>query len=111
MKHLTAEQLRAVGVDVAHHFGGGAYIKETRLPAGTMLGQHAHVHDHLSVLMQGSVRLIVDGVAQEISAPEVLTLSAGRQHEVQALSDALWLCVWGTDETDPALVDAAVSGG
>ena len=99
------------GVDIEHHFGGGSYIKETLIPRGASLGQHAHDHDHLSVLVRGSVILDVDGEKEVVMAPRVLTIKANKKHGVTALQDSIWLCVWATEETDPQKVDKAILKG
>lgn len=93
------------GVAVVHHFVGGLYCKETRIPAGVKLSQHVHAFDHLSALAQGRVRLTVDGQSSEISAPAFLTIAAGKVHEVEALTDTVWGCLHATDCTDPEQVD------
>lgn len=90
---------------ISHHFGGGVYVKETRIPANMRLVQHIHEHDHLSVLMSGEVVVSVDGVQTHYTAPAVLTISAGKAHEVVSITDAVWLCIHATDETDPEQVD------
>ena len=96
-------QLERLGI--SHHFGGGVYAKETRIPAGMRLQQHEHTHDHLSILAAGTVEVTVDGEAQRYSAPACLTIAAGKVHEVESITDALWYCVWKTDETDPDKID------
>lgn len=90
---------------IAHHFGGGVYVKETRIPANMSLTQHVHEHDHLSVLVSGEVIVRVDGVLTQYTAPAVLTIAAGKAHEVVSLKDTVWLCIHATDETDPDKVD------
>lgn len=109
--NLTDAQLAAAGVAVAHHFGGKAYVKETFIAAGLGLTQHAHDHDHLAYLVCGQAVLQVDGEARMISAPAPLLLKAGTAHGVTALTDVIWLCIWSTECTDPALVDEAVEAG
>lgn len=94
-----------LGVEVTHHFAGGLYCKETRIPAGVSLTQHKHSFDHLSVLAAGRVRVTVDGVSQEHQAPAFLAIAAGKAHEVLALTDTVWGCLHATDCTDPSEVD------
>lgn len=106
---MTDEQLAMAGVVVEHHFGGGAYIKQTHIPAGARLTQHKHAHDHLSYLVAGRVVLSIDGQKFPIDAPQCLTLAAGAEHGVEAVTDAIWLCVWSTDCEDPAKVDEAIA--
>lgn len=107
----TAANLDAAGVGIAHHFGGGAYIKETCIPAGCALAQHAHDHDHLSVLVSGEVVLTVDGVSTVHAGPKVLTIEKNKIHTVYAIQDSIWLCVWATKETDPQKVDESILKG
>lgn len=90
---------------IAHYFGGGVYVKETRIPANMRLTQHIHEHDHLSVLLSGEVVVVVGGVQTNHKAPAVLTIHAGKAHEVVSVTDAVWLCIHATDETDPEKVD------
>lgn len=93
---------------VTHHFGGGVYAKETPVPAGFILVQHKHAHDHLSVLASGTVELLVDGVRSEITGPACVTIRAGRYHGIKALTDVVWFCIHATDCTDPEQVDEVV---
>lgn len=93
------------GVGVKHHFAGGVYCKETLIPAGVKLAQHRHSFDHLSHLASGRVRLSVDGVDTEHTAPATLTIVAGKVHEVTALTAVIWLCIHATDCTDSTQVD------
>jgi hypothetical protein len=105
------EELSKFGVAIEHHFGGGCYVKETHIPAGTLLAQHAHQHDHLSWLSSGKVVVTVDGVAGEpVTGPCMLLLAAHQVHSVRAVTDAVWLCIWKTDETDPLKIDSVLGG-
>ena len=90
---------------IAHHFGGGVYAKETHIPAGMILVQHKHAHDHLSYLVSGSVEVAVDGVSRTVCAPACLTIAAGKHHGVKALSDSVWLCIHASDCEDESHVD------
>lgn len=83
------EQLTNFGVSVEH-----CYAKATKIPAGVTLTQHAHDFDHESVLAAGTVRLVVDGKSQTLNAPKCILIQAGKVHEVQALTDARWFCIW-----------------
>lgn len=108
VKTLSEQALAALGIGIAHHFGGGVYVKETEIPAGATLGQHAHGHDHLSYLVKGKVIVSVDGVPQVLHAPSCIKIEAGKTHDVAAVTEALWLCIWATDCEDPTLVDEVV---
>lgn len=90
---------------IHHHFSSGVYAKETRIPAGYVLVQHAHKHDHLSILASGSVEMVVDGVKSIVSAPACLTIAAGKHHGIKSITDVVWYCVHATDCTDENEVD------
>ena len=109
-KPLTDAQLAAADIGIAHHFGGGCYVKQTEIPAGASLAQHAHDHDHLSFLAKGRVMLSVDGVKRQVDGPACLVIEAGKVHGVQALTDVTWLCIWATDCVDPEKVDEHIMG-
>jgi mannose-6-phosphate isomerase-like protein (cupin superfamily) len=90
---------------IHHHFSAGVYAKETRIPAGYVLVQHAHKHDHLSILASGSVEMVVDGVKSVVEAPACLTIAAGKHHGIKSLTDVVWYCVHATDCTDEDEID------
>ncbi len=93
---------------IVHHFGGGVYAKETFIPAGKWLVQHTHKFDHLSVLAQGSIELIVDGEKSTVHAPACLTIAAGKHHGVKSLTDVVWYCIHATECTDEDEVDDVI---
>lgn len=93
---------------IQHLFGGGVYVKETRIPAGAALVQHKHAHDHLSYLASGTVELHVDGMVSTLTGPLGLTIEAGKHHGVKALTEALWLCIHATDCEDEHEVDSTL---
>lgn len=102
------DQLEAAGVDLIHHFVGGVYAKETHIPAGVVLTQHAHEFDHLSALMKGMCVVEVNGKRHAHSAPELLTIKAHAVHSVTAVTDCVWACIHATTETDPEKVDGGL---
>lgn len=99
------ENFDATGVEIAHHFGGGAYAKETLIPAGVELSQHKHPFDHLSILAAGDALVKCDGVAIHYQAPACITIEAKKAHSVLALTNVVWYCVHATECTDPAKID------
>lgn len=95
-----------MGVGIAHHFSSGVYAKETVIPKGTQLYQHKHPFDHLSILASGTVLVEQFGAeSKTFTGPACLTIAAGIEHAVTALTDAVWFCVHATDCTDPDKID------
>lgn len=110
MSTATAEDIAAAGIEITHHFAGGLYAKEMRVPAGVKIGKHVHDFDHFSVLLVGAVSLDLDGEKSKINAPALLTIKSGQQHVITALTDVVWHCIHATPETDPDKVDLALTG-
>ena len=83
---------------IKHHFGADTYIREGFIPAGQRIVKHIHTYDHYSILGMGVVAVLVDGVMTPFRAPAVVKIEAGKEHEVLAMTDAVWYCIHGTTE-------------
>jgi quercetin dioxygenase-like cupin family protein len=91
---------------ITHHFGAGVYAKETHIPAGCVLGQHKHKFDHLSILASGNATLSSPGRFDRIlQGPSVITIPAGTEHTVKAITDCVWYCIHSTEERDVTRID------
>jgi hypothetical protein len=75
------------GVEI--HSTDGIFIKQMVIPtAGTLVPQHSHTFDHLSMLATGAVRVWKDGVlVGDKVAPCGITIVAGSKHAFLALED------------------------
>lgn len=73
---------------------GGVFVVQTKCSAGKKLGQHAHEHGHLSYLVSGTAIVDVDGKSEALIAPCSYVIEAGKVHEVTAVTDIVWLCLW-----------------
>ena len=69
------------------------------------MGKHVHSHSHESLLAVGIAKLYVDGNDREMIAPEIVTIEAGKEHVLVAVTDVIWFCIHKTDETDPDKID------
>lgn len=99
--------------NIHHHFVGqdqakGVYAKELHIPAGFTLVSHSHSYDHLSLLASGRVCLSLGENHQYLTGPAAVTVKAGEEHTLRALTDAVWFCIHPTDETDADKVDAVI---
>ena len=108
---MHIDTLALHGVEVAHHFGGGAYAKETLIPAGVVLSQHKHPHDHLSILASGTATVSSGGDVLRLTGPACITIKAGVSHSVTAITPVVWFCIHGVDSTDPETVDTSILTG
>lgn len=82
--------LPQVECPVVHHFGPGIYIREVTLPAGAFAVGHAQRHEHLNIMLTGSVAVLGDdGEVKVLKAPLIFTGQPGRKVGV-----ILETCIW-----------------
>jgi hypothetical protein len=105
---LTMEQ---TGCPLTHRFEQGLYIREIRIPAGTVLIGRVHRHGHVCQLLEGSLVLThAEGHREGFNAPsEILTLP-GYQMVVYAVTDVFAQTVHPnpTEERDIDKLDADI---
>src|SRR6185369_2470644 len=65
-------------MQITHHFSSREYAKETLLPIGSEVPQHAHTHDHLAILAAGRALVEVDGVETRYHGPCCIVIGAGK---------------------------------
>ncbi len=99
LQPLTADQ-------ISHHFSSGVYAKEMRFAAGTAAISHRHQFDHMSILVSGRVVVTTPQGVTALVGPSVITMRAAMEHQVEAITDAVWFCIHATEETDVAKIDA-----
>jgi quercetin dioxygenase-like cupin family protein len=98
---------------VANLFSRMMYFKQ----AGDMEMGHTHQFDHLTLLAKGKLKVPVEGVATEFTAPHMIYIRADKVHELVALADeTVAYCIHalrdgnGVDDIiDPSMIPAGVS--
>lgn len=85
--------------------------------AGDIELGHTHQFDHLTLLAKGALRVTVEGVATDFTAPHMIYIHKEKHHELKALTDeTVAYCIHalrdgnGVDDIiDPASIPAGVS--
>lgn len=84
--------------------------------AGDIEHGHTHQFDHLTLLAKGRLRVTVDGVASEFTAPHMIYIRADKNHELVALADdTVAYCIHALRDRnnneilDPSMIPAGVS--
>jgi quercetin dioxygenase-like cupin family protein len=82
---IAPEQPYGVEIKMAD----GIFVKQMAVPkAGTIIPQHSHKYEHLSMLARGSVHVLRDGEdAGLFYAPTGITIPAGCKHTFRTLED------------------------
>ena len=78
--------------------------------AGQIVPQHAHEHEHITLLCRGSIRGWKDGeLLGDFNAPALIVIPAGSKHAFLALTnDVVLSCLHnlrGTDTTEPRIME------
>jgi hypothetical protein len=61
--------------------------------AKSVIAQHVHAHDHITLVSRGTVEAWQDGESiGEFVAPALITIPAGKKHAFMALTDDVVLC-------------------
>lgn len=95
-------------LNTKHHFSDDIYAKEMTLPKGHVALSHVHKYSHLSCLAKGRCIVMTDGERNEYTAPAMIEIKAGVEHQIEALEDVVWYCIHATKETDPEKIDKVV---
>ena len=79
---------------VIHTFGGGMYVREVFIPAGTMLTGKLHRHEHPNFLMEGKVSMITeDGGVIVMEGPQSLMSPIGCKRALFVHTPTWWITV------------------
>lgn len=73
---------------------GNVFVVETVADAGYCLESHEHAHAHTSVLVSGTADVTIDGVTERMTGYQLVTVPANTKHQVVAITDIIWLCLW-----------------
>ena len=90
---------------IQHNFSDGLYAKRIALKAGQRVTKHTHTYSHLSIVADGCVDVIAGGSVSRFTAGDCIEITANVEHEVVAVSDAVWYCIHATHETDESRID------
>ena len=93
---------------------GGFYVRPFRLKAGERKPGHEHEINHLGLLLSGQARVhwrTPDGSQSgtvEFRTPwAAMHVRADYWHEIEAITDVEWACLFSKAEADRVLGDAA----
>lgn len=77
---------------------------------------HTHQFDHLTLLAKGKLKVTVEGVSTEFTAPHMIYIHKDKVHELEALTDeTVAYCIHALRDKDnneildPSMIPAGVS--
>jgi quercetin dioxygenase-like cupin family protein len=75
-------------------------IARIYLRAGAVVPRHAHPHEQVANVLEGSLRFVVGEEEHVVSAGESMIVPRGVPHQVEALADSLVLDVFSPVRDD-----------
>lgn len=98
---IVASDKPRVECPIVHRFTPGLYIREIRIPAGTLLTSMEHRFQHPFVISQGSIEVFSESEgAVTYHAPHCGITQPGTRRALFALTDTVWTTFHATNETD-----------
>jgi quercetin dioxygenase-like cupin family protein len=80
------------------------------LDAGARMPEHSHVHEQICTCISGKIRLIVSGVAHELSPGESFMLQSNVPHAAQADVETHVVDTFSPPRQDMLKLDAEYAG-
>jgi hypothetical protein len=91
----------AVDCPVVHRFTPGLYIRQTTIPAGTLVTSAEHKTEHPFVITQGEIEVISENEGAVVyKAPFHGTTKPATRRMLRAITDVVWTTFHVTKETD-----------
>jgi quercetin dioxygenase-like cupin family protein len=94
---------------VAH--GNTMYQMLATLAAGSQMPAHSHPQEQIVHILEGKMRLIVEGVPHELSAGESFYLASNVAHGVETLAQTRVLDTFSPPRADYLAIDEKVLHG
>jgi quercetin dioxygenase-like cupin family protein len=93
---------------VAH--GKTMYQMIAMLAAGSRMPAHQHAQEQIVHILEGQMRLIVDGVPHELSTGDSFYLASNVPHGVETISETRVLDTFSPPRDDYLTIDKETSG-
>ena len=69
-------------------------ICQFKLAQGAVVPAHSHPHEQVGYVLEGRIRLIIDGQAYDLESGDSYFIPGGVEHEATALTDCMVLDVF-----------------
>lgn len=80
-----------VEIPVVQYFCNGVYLRQIKIPAGTLLTGKIHKFPCLSIIAEGEIEVVTDQGPKHIKAPCVIESPAGVKRAGYAITDCVWI--------------------
>ena len=80
--------------------GDREMLAQIYLKAGCVVPMHSHESEQMTYILQGALRVVVDGEEMTVREGEVLHIPSGVPHQAEALEDTFELDVFSPIRSD-----------
>ena len=101
---IAAQQIEEQ-LPVTHLFAPDVYSREIFMPSGMLVIGHQHRTSHLNIVLEGSARVLINGLVHEITAPFIFRSGEGVRKVLYILEDCRWMTIHATQSTDIAAIE------
>lgn len=85
--------LPQVKYTLASHFADGVWVRELRVPRGSLIVGHEHRHENLNIMAQGAKLVVIGEVVQRMQAPYCVFSGPGIRKVGLILEDMVWYSI------------------
>lgn len=75
-------------------------MTELEFQKGASLPEHIHQTDHSGYVLQGSIRMTIDGVARDLVKGDSWCIAKNLRHSTEAMEDSKVIEVYGMEKED-----------
>jgi hypothetical protein len=89
-----------VEIPIEHFFSDGVYARHMTVQEDGIVVGKVHKHNHLAILLEGTVRVSSKYGTALYSAPYVINVNKGDKRAFYAVTKVKYITVHATEETD-----------
>ena len=83
----VAERQMMPGFHARMHHAENMTVSQWRIEAGAKLPEHSHPHEQVTVILEGSFEMTVDGEKKVIKPGDLVVIPSQAKHSAIALTD------------------------
>lgn len=91
---------------ITNYFAPNTYLRQMDTPAGALVVSKMHRTEHFNILLKGTVTLATEEGIKTITAPQIIKSMPGTKRIGYFHTDASWLTIHPTKETDLEKIEA-----
>lgn len=105
-QHMVREE--QIDLPVTERLCDGMYVREMKIPKGTVLTGKIHIREHVSVV-NGDITIVTERGIQRYTGHHVLISPAGTKRVGLAHEDTVWTTIHATPLTDLSLIPESLT--